>query len=202
MGRSILGWGADVPSPVCRFVSRECCCVLSQGKLLMPNLPLGWVCAWLAAQWSGCPSHILFQSRIRCWRLRLGRMRRQYRDEGYHPRAEVCGQSAFSFFMTSPQLLGLFVRKPRSLAKKEMFRHFCSFISCLRTLCCCVVQLTGSSWNRQIYFKVGYFSNPENVYCLSVFVTASSGLQPGQFDQTKQRAGVTDGETNPDMSTC
>lgn len=28
-----------------------------RGKLLMPNLPLGWVCAWLGAQWSGCPSH-------------------------------------------------------------------------------------------------------------------------------------------------
>ena len=50
---------ADVLSPVCRFVSQERCCVLSQGKLLMPNLPLGRVCAWLGAQWSGCPSHIL-----------------------------------------------------------------------------------------------------------------------------------------------
>ncbi|CAF96134.1 unnamed protein product, partial [Tetraodon nigroviridis] len=44
-------------------------------------------------------------SRICCWRLILGRMRRQYRDEGYHPRAEVCGQSMFSFFVTSLQLL-------------------------------------------------------------------------------------------------
>lgn len=199
MGRSVLGQGADVLSPVCRFVSRECCCALSQGKLLMPNLPLGWVCAWLAAQWSGCPSHILFQSRIRCWRLRPGRMRRQYRDEGYHPRAEVCGQSAFSFF----QLLGMCVRKPHSLAKGEIFSAFLyCFISCLRTLCCCVVQLSGLSWNLQIYFKVGYFSNPENVYYISVFVTASSGFQPEQFDQTKQRAGVTDGKTNSDMSTC
>lgn len=62
--------------------------------------------------------------------------------------------------------------------------------------------LSGLSWNLQIYSEVGYLSNPKNVYCLSVLVTASSGLQPEQFDQTKQRAGVTDGETHPDMSTC
>lgn len=28
-GRSVKGQRADVPSPVCRFVSRERCCVLS-----------------------------------------------------------------------------------------------------------------------------------------------------------------------------
>lgn len=68
-GREKNGGGAlrdraDALSPVCRFVSRERCCVPSSGKLLMPNLPLGRVCAWLGAQWSGCPSHILAHSRI------------------------------------------------------------------------------------------------------------------------------------------
>lgn len=35
-----------------------------------------------------------------------------------------------------------------------------------------------------------------------VFAAASPGLQPKQFDQEKQRAGVAHGETDPDLSTC
>lgn len=41
-----------------------------------------------------------------------------------------------------------------------------------------------------------------SVASFSMFATASPGLQPGQFDQEKQRAGVTHGETHPDLSTC
>lgn len=60
-----------------------------------------------------------------------------------------------------------------------------------------------SSWGCPAASRYGSecFSNPENTYYLSVFATASPGLQPEQFDQTQQRAGVADGETNPDMST-
>lgn len=35
-----------------------------------------------------------------------------------------------------------------------------------------------------------------------MFATASPGLQPEQFNQEKQRAGVAHGETDPDLSTC
>lgn len=55
-------------------------------------------------------------------------MRRQHRDEGYHPHAEVRGHSAFSFFHDKPPTLGDVVRKPHSLAKEEMFQPFCSVL--------------------------------------------------------------------------
>lgn len=48
-----------------------------------------------------------------------------------------------------------------------------------------------------------FISISQSLCCLlSVFATASPGLQPEQFDQEEQRAGVAYGETDPDLSTC
>lgn len=105
-----------------------------------------------------------------------------------------------SLFHEKPPTPEDFGRTPRSPVEGEALQHFCLALLVLLEL-----YASGwcSSWGcpASSRYSSEYFSNPENTYYLYVFATASPGLQPEQFDQTQQRAGVADGETNPDMST-
>lgn len=147
-------------------------------------------------------------------------MRRQYRDDGYHPRSEVCGQKPRRML----QLLQLYFFLGESMLKNWtlfFFLWFELFSTCFRGL----VVFWPSAWGyvtcidlyKRVNLKRKTFFDLSALPCIlslkcsfifpsvasfSMFATASPGLQPGQFDQEKQRAGVTHGETHPDLSTC
>lgn len=92
------------------------------------------------------------------------------------------------------------VRKPHSPVEGKAFQHFSLVLYVFFELYAAVWCGSQGCLATSRYGSE-YFSNSENTFYISVFATASPGLQPDQFDQTQQRAGVIDGETNPDMST-
>lgn len=102
-------------------------------------------------------------------------MRRQCRDEGYSPRSEVCGHRTHRQNVSFPQLCGGSAALNGSRCFFKGFQKTCRIVVSYVFLC------------------------PTRAIC--VFPTASPGFQPEQFNQEEQRAGVVNGETDPDVST-